>query len=99
MCPKAKQVRNHFISLFMCISQTSTGERVDNKWKAKLVIAPDENAVKYDDCYLLLSVGLYVKKRTEIYIRDAKCTNIKVDSRADETSNGGPTRLITNVHA
>ena len=54
----------------MCISQTSTGERADNKWKATLVIAPDENAVKYDDCYLPLSVVLHVKMRTEIYMSD-----------------------------
>jgi hypothetical protein len=42
---------------------------------------PDENAVKYDDCYLLLSVGLCVKMRTGICMRDGKTGTRSVQGR------------------
>jgi hypothetical protein len=50
---------------------------------------PDENAVKYDDCYLLLSVGLCVKMRTGICMRDGKTGTRSVQGRRDHN-------LVTN---
>jgi hypothetical protein len=61
---------------------------------------PDENAVKYDDCYLLLSVGLCVKMRTGICMRDGKTGTRSVQGRRVTISSQtrhAHHKLITNL--